>query len=677
MLTMRRALRSAIGGALRRQAALLPLSLHTRITINSYNNSDRRTRRWFGTDSRREVEETMLVTTIVEALGKDMSSTITIDADASVATAARLMHSHMVGGLLVTSEDYVAGIMTDRDILRALGEMEDLPVRAGTAGEGVNAEEMFEEEEKKSERVRVKLGKKQKQKQKQTQKQIESDRDDKPGALHDIKVRQIMTPASRIVYADADDTAHTALALLLERGIRHLPVRHGSNILCLINIRDIIQAQQNLGLLRVAKSGGAKEDYLRDVLPRVGLSNVSISKGAIERDPLCLHAAAAYLPHPEKEKHGGEDAHFVLSRAVPRTAVAPVESGDAASADDVHRDPVVTVMGVADGVGSWSFEAGVDVGKFSRGLMQYCERFANAYIDKQINQAHGVDMHRRPLSLSPWRVFNTAWREMTRTDDMVGSTTLCVLTLDWHTWHVRATNVGDSGFLILREPRSGEHDKQALGSMDLTFRQRVGHSAQIDEEVEATAGPVIDVGGWEVVHRSRQQLEDFNQPFQIGRDAKGRTQFFESPADADNYALPVRPGDVIVLGTDGLFDNMSEDEIMEVVRREIHLGPHQVARQLAATAKDYSLDRMRDGPFAIMAKDNGTLWSGGRPDDITVLVAVVKNMSDQNADTLQSTLAAEPAADSTSISDAVWSKHSTIVRHNESPFELAINNYNR
>ncbi len=32
---------------------------------------------------------------------------------------------------------------------------------------------------------------------------------------------------------------------------------------------------------------------------------------------------------------------------------------------------------------------------------------------------------------------------------------------------------------------------------------------------------------------------------------------------------------------------------------------------------------MTDSPFALLAKDNDIMWGGGRPDDITVIVATV------------------------------------------------------
>ena len=39
---------------------------------------------------------------------------------------------------------------------------------------------------------------------------------------------------------------------------------------------------------------------------------------------------------------------------------------------------------------------------------------------------------------------------------------------------------------------------------------------------------------------------------------------FETPRDAVNTSFPVRPGDIILLATDGLFDNMELDDICAV-----------------------------------------------------------------------------------------------------------------
>ena len=57
---------------------------------------------------------------------------------------------------------------------------------------------------------------------------------------------------------------------------------------------------------------------------------------------LKLLSGSCYLPHPDKEETGGEDAHFIC-------------------VDE-------QVVGVADGVGGWA-DVGVNAGLFSRELM--------------------------------------------------------------------------------------------------------------------------------------------------------------------------------------------------------------------------------------------------------------------------------------------------------------------
>ena len=55
-----------------------------------------------------------------------------------------------------------------------------------------------------------------------------------------------------------------------------------------------------------------------------------------------LLSGSCYLPHPDKEETGGEDAHFICV--------------------DEHA------IGVADGVGGWA-DVGVDSGQYARELM--------------------------------------------------------------------------------------------------------------------------------------------------------------------------------------------------------------------------------------------------------------------------------------------------------------------
>ncbi len=101
-----------------------------------------------------------------------------------------------------------------------------------------------------------------------------------------------------------------------------------------------------------------------------------------------------------------------------------------------------------------------------------------------------------------------------------------------------------------------------------------------------------------------------------------------------HYPVPV------ILATDGLYDNLDLDEIVEEVSKwerkwfprmeqeETLSLPHvkgdeavqALAKQLALKARELSLDTQRDSPFAVLAKENDIMWGGGMPDDTTVVV---------------------------------------------------------
>jgi CBS domain-containing protein len=51
---------------------------------------------------------------------------VTVAADQSVRQAARRMQEHVIGSVVVTDGDRLAGILTERDVLRAVAEDRDL-----------------------------------------------------------------------------------------------------------------------------------------------------------------------------------------------------------------------------------------------------------------------------------------------------------------------------------------------------------------------------------------------------------------------------------------------------------------------------------------------------------------------------------------------------------------------
>ncbi len=67
--------------------------------------------------------------TVQHILDKKGSSVATIDADATVLDAARLMNERHIGALVVTRHDKVIGIFSERDILKRVVAAESSPAQ--------------------------------------------------------------------------------------------------------------------------------------------------------------------------------------------------------------------------------------------------------------------------------------------------------------------------------------------------------------------------------------------------------------------------------------------------------------------------------------------------------------------------------------------------------------------
>lgn len=91
------------------------------------------------------------------------------------------------------------------------------------------------------------------------------------------------------------------------------------------------------------------------------------------------------------------------------------------------------------------------------------------------------------------------------------------------------------------------------------------------------------------------------------------------------FTIPVAPGDVVVAGTDGLFDNLYNDEVTEVVLHSVRAGlePQVTAQKIAVLARQRALDRNRPTPFSTAAQEAGFRYYGGKLDDITVVVSYI------------------------------------------------------
>lgn len=91
------------------------------------------------------------------------------------------------------------------------------------------------------------------------------------------------------------------------------------------------------------------------------------------------------------------------------------------------------------------------------------------------------------------------------------------------------------------------------------------------------------------------------------------------------FTIPVAPGDVIIAGTDGLFDNLYSNDIAALVVQATRasLKPQVTAQKIAALARQRAQDKNRQTPFSAAAQEAGFRYYGGKLDDITVVVSYI------------------------------------------------------
>jgi len=296
-----------------------------------------------------------------------------------------------------------------------------------------------------------------------------------------------------------------------------------------------------------------------------------------------LLCGSSQMPHPQKAHTGGEDSLFIC--------------------------PNGSAAGVADGVGEWQWRFGLDPRAFADELMQ------GAKIAGEQTQ-HQVGLHaetRAQLMLSEGYQGATSF----------GSATALVAALDPSEAKLGVANLGDSGLRILRwsdglrkKPR-GVHIANRTSEQQHAFNCpfQLAHLPQPKDYAELRAkGMGSLVRAMEKSGKSKQDL----------------------PSHADAYTFEVEEGDVVLMGTDGIFDNLHDSEVCELAQISLEatigrqeksgpwqIDPNRLAKAYAEAARVRSEDSSARTPFGNLARQAGLQHMGGKMDDISVVVGVV------------------------------------------------------
>jgi protein phosphatase PTC7 len=146
-----------------------------------------------------------------------------------------------------------------------------------------------------------------------------------------------------------------------------------------------------------------------------------------------------------------------------------------------------------------------------------------------------------------------------------GTATACVALLD--DGQLNSVNVGDSGFIII-------HEGQVIQSHQIT-------------------------------------IHSFNFPFQLGQGSP------DQPEDGVVAGIKLKPEDIIVMATDGLWDNLFEEQVAELVIEKSDMS--KLAKNIAEEARFAATEPGRKTPLSDV---------GGKLDDITVVTALVVTLDE-------------------------------------------------
>jgi protein phosphatase PTC7 len=236
---------------------------------------------------------------------------------------------------------------------------------------------------------------------------------------------------------------------------------------------------------------------------------------------------------------------------------------------------------VADGVGGWN-ESGVDPSKYSNEL---CANVYNEFL------RHG---HKYFSQLK------NIFAEACAKTFSIGSCTFVMCTLDLEKEYIHTLNLGDSGYMLIRG------HKEKISNSNKTLQKIIKN-----EKVECL----------EILHKSEEQQHSFNFPFQVGTEG-------DSPYDSHINTHQIRENDIIILATDGLWDNLFENQILQILQpyyenSQVLRDLNSIAAKMAEICEKFSENQRYKSPFSVRS---GGLYLGGKPDDITIIIAqVVRN----------------------------------------------------
>lgn len=295
-----------------------------------------------------------------------------------------------------------------------------------------------------------------------------------------------------------------------------------------------------------------------------------------------------------------------------------VRSGE----DAMFISPSNNCMGVFDGVGGWA-ALGVDPSLVSSKLM-YGSRDA-------------VD---RLGYREPRQILTHAYNELVRDQRIrAGSSTACIVCLGNTTTTTTATDSqqqhSSDEFEQEEDVEEVDDERQSVSSSTTTENQH--HPQRVCAELKyanlGDSGFIVvrppcaqNDYRYSIVYRNPLQhhgegLLSNPPPFQLAvvpPEYKSLGACEDKPEDADCRSVLVQENDIVILASDGLFDNLTESEILDVVGFQLKEADH-----LTGSKKGSPVTLQMTAKRLAQMLVSRAFSSWRKPDDITVGIAIV------------------------------------------------------
>ncbi len=247
----------------------------------------------------------------------------------------------------------------------------------------------------------------------------------------------------------------------------------------------------------------------------------------------------------------------------------------------VEAEEEFILLGVADGVGGWR-DKGVNPADFSQNLMQ---NTGKAF------QENSKDGGAKAVLKEAFNRLVKDW-EQGRAKPF-GSSTACVVLIDRRNGELNCANLGDSGVIVLSKT---QHE-------------------------------------YKVKFKSEIQQSRFNCPYQLTLTPPPKVAAKDVSDLAESRTLQLEKGDVVLVVTDGVLDNLFSEQLEEItnnllLKEQANSKPESLpailARRIGEEAYKNSKNEVWDSPFAVEARKHGRDgYKGGKTDDITVVSAII------------------------------------------------------